>query len=142
MFELNDAVGLWSLFVSAFISSTLFPGGSEVLLLFLATQTQQSHLAIWGVASLGNTLGGMSTFLLGWWIARRFPHKTLDAEKHQRALLRVRKYGNPTLLFSWVPVIGDPLCLVAGWLKMPWLWALLFIAVGKVARYGVLLALT
>ena len=106
MFELSGSLGLWSLFISAFISSTLFPGGSEALLLYLATQTSQNHLAIWGVASLGNTLGGMSTFLLGWWIARRFPHRTLDNKKHQRALGQIRRYGNPALLFSWVPVIG------------------------------------
>lgn len=141
MFELDESAGLWSLFISAFISSTLLPGGSEVLLLYLASQTEQSISALWFVASLGNTLGGITSLLLGWWLSRRFPDKSLDEEKHQKALGQIRRFGSLILLLSWMPIIGDPLCFVAGWLKIPWFWAILFIAVGKALRYAALLLL-
>lgn len=139
MFELNESAGLWTLFLSAFLSSTLLPGGSEAVLLYLASQTSQNLLLLGLVASIGNTLGGLTSFGLGWWLANRFPDKTLDEEKHQKALERIRRYGSPILLLSWAPVIGDPLCLVAGWLKLSFWKACLFIAIGKAARYGALL---
>lgn len=139
MFEISESTGLWSLFFSAFISSTLLPGGSEVLLLYLASQADPNLLALWSVASLGNTLGGVTSLLMGWWIAVRFPAKTLNEDKHQKALGHLRRFGSPALLLSWLPVIGDPLCFVAGWLKLPVLWAILFIGLGKAARYGVML---
>ena len=141
MFELNASAGLWSLFASAFISSTLLPGGSEALLLYLASQTGHSSLVLLLVATLGNTLGGLTTYGLGWWVAKRFPGKVLDEKKHQRALQRTRRYGSPVLLLSWLPVIGDPLCFVAGWLKINLFKAFLFIAIGKAGRYAALLYL-
>ena len=54
-------------------------------------------------------------------------------------MTRIRTYGSPALLLSWLPVIGDPLCAAAGWLRVPWYRALLFIALGKIARYTVVL---
>ena len=63
-----DDFSLISLFISAFISSTLLPGGSEVLLIYMATQTDESLLSLWFAASLGNTLGGLTSWLLGYWL--------------------------------------------------------------------------
>jgi len=131
---------LWGLFLSAFVSSTLLPGGSEAVLLVLAAKTTTDKLLLLSVASLGNTLGGMSTWALGRIIAWRFPARRF-AEKEQRAIARIRRWGSPALLLSWLPVIGDPLCLAAGWLRIHWLPCLLFIAVGKAARYALLLLL-
>ena len=139
MFELNESSSLLSLFISAFISSTLFPGGSEVLFLYLASQTEHNWLALWLAATSGNVLGGLSTWLLGFWLAKRFPDKTLDEKKHRHALAIIRRYGSATLLFSWLPIIGDPLCFVAGWLKITLLKAAIFIAIGKAFRYALLL---
>jgi membrane protein YqaA with SNARE-associated domain len=92
------------------------------------------------VATLGNTLGGMSSWVIGRFIAWRFPARRFAA-KEQRAITRIQRWGSPALLFSWLPVIGDPLCLAAGWLRIDWLPSLVFIAVGKAVRYAVLLIL-
>ena len=78
------------------------------------------------IATLGNTLGGMSSYLIG---------RILPQKKDLRGLEAVRKYGSPALLLAWVPFIGDPLCVAAGWLRLnPWLSAL-FMGFGKFARY-------
>lgn len=137
----GDDYSLVSLFFSAFLSSTILPGSSEVVLFALATQGDLPHWNLLAVATAGNTLGGMSSWLLGWVIALRYPLTELSKPAHRRAVERVQQWGSPILLLSWVPVIGDPLCVAAGWLRMSWIGALLFIAVGKAFRYGVLLSL-
>lgn len=135
---IDSAWSLWGLFLSAFVSSTLLPGGSEAVLLLLAVKTAADKALLLSVASLGNTLGGMSTWALGRVIAWRFPARRF-AEKEQRAVARIQRWGSPVLLLSWLPLIGDPLCLAAGWLRIHWLPCLLFIAAGKTARYAVIL---
>lgn len=130
--------GVWGLFISAFISSTLLPGGSEALLLALALNGAHGPWLLLGVATAGNTLGGMTSWLLGRWLVHRFPLHQL-APKRQRAVARLHSYGSPLLLLSWLPVVGDPLCVAAGWLKINPFWSLLFIALGKGGRYAVLL---
>lgn len=141
MDELTREWGLWGLFLSAFISSTLLPGGSEALLLALALNGGHDPWLLLGVATLGNTLGGMSSWLLGRWLIHRFPLHELKPER-QRAVARLHRFGSPMLLLSWLPLIGDPLCVAAGWLKISPLWSLLFIALGKGGRYALLLWLT
>jgi membrane protein YqaA with SNARE-associated domain len=136
---LSEEWGLWGLFFSAFISSTILPGGSEVLLIALALKSDHSSLSLLLVATLGNTLGGMSSWLLGRIIAWRFPADKLKQVGQRRAIGHMQRWGSPILLLSWLPVIGDPLCVAAGWLRVkPWL-AMLFIALGKGGRYAVLL---
>jgi len=130
--------GLWGLFASAFISSTLLPGGSEVVLLTLAYHDSYSPVSLLAIATAGNALGGMSSWAIGWWLARRYPPEHLKPD-HQRAVARVRRWGRPILLLSWLPVVGDPLCVAAGWLRIHPLWSLLLIALGKGGRYAVLL---
>ncbi|MCG8091016.1 MAG: DedA family protein, partial [Candidatus Thiodiazotropha endolucinida] len=63
---------------------------------------------------MGNTLGGLSSWLIGWWLAKRFPQKGLKDQRQRQALERIGRYGSPALLLSWLPVVGDPLCLAAG----------------------------
>lgn len=132
-------ISLWGLFLSAFISSTLFPGGSEVVLGVLATERQYDPWLLLAIASFGNTLGALTTWLLGYLVARRLPLEARLSERRRRALARVRHWGSPALLLSWLPVVGDPLCFAAGFLGLPFLASLLFIALGKIARYAVLL---
>jgi membrane protein YqaA with SNARE-associated domain len=139
----NEAItdlSLWGLFVSAFVSSTLLPGGSEVLLAYLHSQQVQPWWLLWLVATAGNSLGGLTSWGLGWWLARRFPLKKLEDKKQQRALNHVQRWGSPALLMSWLPIIGDPLCLVAGWLRMNFWLCCLFIVLGKGVRYLLVLA--
>ena len=131
------AVGLGSLFASAFLSATLLPGGSELVLAFLADADNHHGVLLLVVASAGNTLGGMTSWLIG----RLIPPGRLQRPGLHPSVDRIRKYGRPVLLLSWVPIIGDPLCVAAGWLRVSWQWALLYIAIGKTARYAVVLLL-
>jgi membrane protein YqaA with SNARE-associated domain len=126
---MSEDASLWALFVSSFLAATLLPGGSEaVLFAVLKLHPGQYWLAL-GIATLGNTLGGMSSYLIG----RIIPQK-----KELRGLQAVQKYGSPALLLSWVPIVGDPLCVAAGWLRInPWL-AALFMGLGKFTRYLVI----
>ena len=136
-----DDLSLWGLFVSAFVSATLFPGGSEVVLPALGHGHHYSPGTLLGVATLGNTLGGMSTWLLGWLLAKRYPLDQPRPAKQQRAIALLKKWGSPLLLLSWLPIVGDPLCFAAGWLRMNGWLAALFIGAGKAARYAVILFL-
>ncbi len=119
------------LFTSAFVSATLLPGNSEAaLLLFLHAFPERSASAIL-VATVGNTLGGLTSY----WIGRVLP-RTPD----NRAITLLRRWGTPALLLSWTPLIGDLLCVGAGWLRLDARFSTLFIALGKAARYAVLAA--
>ncbi len=129
---------LWGLFVSAFLSATLLPGGSEVLLALLLREGEIPAPALWATATVGNVLGSLVTFAMGRLLARRVGRRLLDDPRHARALARLRRWGAAALLLAWLPVVGDPLCLVAGWLGMPWLTATAMIALGKGLRYALL----
>ena len=133
---MTETTSLWALFGSSFLAATLLPVSSEaVLFAVLKTQPEILWPAI-GVATLGNTLGGLSSYVIG----RVIPQKEVGG-RFTQGLARVRHYGAPVLLLSWLPVIGDPLCLAAGWLRLnPWYCAL-YIALGKFARYGVIAVL-
>ncbi len=135
---LNLSGGPLGLFIGSFLASTLLPGGSEAMLLWELHQTPESTGLLWGLATLGNTLGGLSSWLIGWWLARRFPNRGLHQEKQRRALARIARHGSPVLLLSWLPVIGDPLCLAAGWSGVRLLPATVYIGLGKALRYAVL----
>ena len=127
---MNESLGLGALFLSSFLAATLLPGGSELVLAgVLASGTATVWPAL-AVATLGNTLGGMSSYLVG----RLIPDRKIGA----KSLDWLRRRGAPVLLLSWVPLIGDALCLAAGWLRLnPW-WSALFIALGKFGRYWVI----
>ncbi len=139
MNELIDTWGLWGLFLSAFLSSTLLPGGSEAVLAALRLHDQHPPLALLAVATAGNTLGGLSSWLIGRLIARRWPAEQLAKPAQRRAVRWLERHGSPLLLLSWLPLVGDPLCLAAGWLRIGFCSALLFIALGKGARYAAIL---
>lgn len=120
------------LFVAAFISATVIPGGSEAVLLGAVAAQPNRTLEFVLIAMVGNTLGGMTGYLIG----RFIPEK----KKEGRALAWLHKYGIWAVFFSWVPLFGDALPVAAGWLRLnPWLTAL-FVALGKGARYAVLVA--
>lgn len=136
---LNMIDGPAGLFIGSFLASTLLPGGSEAMLLWALNESPERAGLLWGVASLGNTLGGLSSWLIGWWLARRFPGRGLHNERQRRALERVARYGSPALLLSWLPLIGDPLCLAAGWSGVRLLPAALFIGLGKAIRYALVI---
>jgi membrane protein YqaA with SNARE-associated domain len=127
--------GVWGLFFSAFISSTIAPGGSEAVLAYMVSEGFYDVKFLVFVAAIGNTLGAMTTWGLGALAARKFPVANLLPEKKQNALNLVKKKGIWVLFFSWLPVIGDALCFAGGWLKLPLLPACLVILSGKFGRY-------
>ena len=124
------------LFISAFISSTIAPGGSEAVLAYMVTSGHYQVELLVIVATIGNTLGAMTTWGLGVLAARKFPVATLLPEKKQKALNLVREKGIWTLFFTWMPVIGDVLCFAGGWLRLPFFQACLIILLGKLGRYA------
>lgn len=130
-----EAIGLWGLFVSAFISSTIAPGGSEAVLAYMVSEKLYNVDFMILLATIGNTLGALTTWFLGLIAARKFPAEELLANNKQKSLSIVKRWGIWTLLFSWLPVIGDGLCFAGGWLKLPFMLSCLNIFVGKAIRY-------
>jgi membrane protein YqaA with SNARE-associated domain len=129
----SGVLTLPGLFLSALISSTLLPGGSEALLALMVSQRGEWLVPV-TVATAGNVLGSMLTFVMGVWLRRRYPLRILTPGQ-ERARARLERYGPLALLLAWLPVIGDPLCLLAGWLRFHWLTSLVLIALGKTVRY-------
>lgn len=128
--------GLAGVFVSAFLAATIVPFSSEaVLFAFLRLHPEQAIAAI-SLATLGNTAGGMTSYVIG-----RFLPAKVEQKLEPRALGWLRRYGAPATLLAWLPVIGDALCVAAGWLRIAWLPALAFMAAGRLARYLVVAAL-
>lgn len=134
-------VSILALFVSAFISATLLPGGSEALLAWMIHQGGYpvTHLVL--SATAGNLLGSLVTFGMGALLRTRYPLKTLDKPQHQHARRWIERYGAFALLMAWLPIIGDPLCFVAGWLGVRFSLSVLTIALGKLLRYLVVAGL-
>jgi membrane protein YqaA with SNARE-associated domain len=133
----SDSLAYASLFGSSFLSATLLPGSSEVLLVALLIAKKTSVYGLLLAASLGNTLGGLTNIFLG----RLLPLKR-QGRWHDTAMTWLHRLGPAALLFSWLPVVGDLLCVLAGWLRFAWLPAMLFLAVGKTLRYIVIATAT
>lgn len=130
--DMDDAVSLWALFVASFLAATLLPGGSEAVLFAVLKFNPHQFWPALALATLGNTMGGMSSYLIGRLIPAHAGQKPL------KGLNWIKRFGSAILLLAWVPLIGDPLCVAAGWLRInPWL-AVLFMALGKFARYVVI----
>jgi len=126
-----DTVGLAGLFASSFLSATLLPGNSEIVFVALVHHAPELEGRALAVATLGNTLGGMTSYAVG---------RLVPAPRDSRAAASVARFGAPALLLSWVPVIGDGLCVAAGWLRQNVFAVALFMAAGKFARYWALAA--
>lgn len=128
---MSETTSLWALFAASFLAATLLPGGSEAALYaVLKLNPEQAWLAL-AVGTTGNTLGGMTSYVIG---------RIIPPAKSLKGIDTVRTWGSPALLLAWLPVVGDPLCVAAGWLRLnPWL-AALFMAIGKFARYAVIAA--
>ena len=132
---MSDALSLASLFASSFLSATLLPGNSEVVLVaMLLSGVSQPWLLVL-IATMGNSLGGLTNVILG----RFFPLRE-KSRWQEKAVGWLKRYGAATLLLSWMPVIGDLLCLLAGWMRISWGPVLFFLCLGKALRY-VLVAL-
>ena len=134
---MSSTLALISLFGSSFLSATLLPGNSEILLVGLLTAGSASPILLVLAASFGNTLGGITNIIIGRFLPKLKPQRGLET-----ALGWLNRFGPAALLLSWLPVVGDVLCVLAGWLRMPWGPSLLFLLIGKTVRYGVLTLIT
>ena len=126
--------GLSTVFVVAFISATLLPLGSEPAVFGLVTLNPHLFWPAILVATAGNALGGALTWAMGLashQVVDRFQH----SRHHLKALDWLERIGPKACLLSWLPVIGDPLCAVAGWLKLPFWPCMVYMTIGKFARY-------
>jgi membrane protein YqaA with SNARE-associated domain len=120
---------LWSLFAGSLLAATLVPVSSELM---LAAVLRLHPDLLWPallVATAGNTAGGMISYAMG----RFIPHR--HTIRHEDKL---RRWGAPALLMAWTPLVGDALCVAAGWLRLNWWQCLIWMALGKAARYGVI----
>jgi membrane protein YqaA with SNARE-associated domain len=146
-------VGLPAVFVIALISATLLPLGSEPAVFGYVKLAPDMFWAAILVATAGNVVGGM----IDWWMGHearkayvryRWKHRHTthvhDESKHRKPKLsdawfgRMRRFGPPVLLLSWLPAVGDPLCAVAGWLRLRWVPCLMWMTIGKLLRYVVM----
>jgi membrane protein YqaA with SNARE-associated domain len=134
--------GYVGLFVASFLAATLLPGASEMLLAGLLAAGREP-LALWLWATTGNTLGSVVNWVLGRYLLRFqdrrwFPFRAGTLGRAQRGFQR---YGVWSLLFAWVPVLGDPLTFVAGTMRVRFEVFVALTALGKGARYAILLGL-
>lgn len=134
----------WGLFLAAFGAATLLPLQSEAVLVGLLLHEPDALVLLLLVATLGNVLGSIVNWLLGralerWRDKRWFPFSAAQLEKARQ---RYQRWGHWSLLLSWMPVIGDPLTLIAGILREPFWRFVLLVTLAKGARYLVLAALT
>jgi membrane protein YqaA with SNARE-associated domain len=126
--------GLSTLFVAAFISATLVPVGSEAVLFGLLRLNPEQFWNAVFVATAGNTLGGA----VDWWMgygAHQVVDKYSHSRSHVKAIEWLERLGPKACLLAWLPIVGDPLCAVAGWLRMPFWPCVGYMLIGKFLRY-------
>ena len=138
---ISESLDLLGLFIGAFLAATVLPMSSEIALGAMALADRASPVVLLVVASAGNISGSVVNWLLGRFLItfRDRPWFPVGAEALEKAADRFRRYGLWSLLFAWVPIIGDPLTLAAGLLRAPFLPFLVLVTIGKTARYAALL---
>lgn len=126
--------GLSTVFIIAFVSATLLPLGSEPAVIALVKLDPWLFWPAVFVATAGNTLGGIVTYWMGYGAERAYEKVALH-KPEARALQWLRRFGAKACLMSWLPIVGDPLCAVAGWMQLPFWPCVVYMAIGKFARY-------
>ncbi len=117
---------LGSLLIASFLASTLIPLSSEAALFAVLKLHDGLLWPAVGIATLGNTLGGLTSYFIGRYIGAKKPLQQVE---------KLRRYGAPVLLLAWLPLVGDALCVAAGWLRLHWIPVALWQALGRFARY-------
>ena len=133
--------GLSTVFVVAFISATLLPLGSEPAVFGLVKLNPSLFWPAVLMATAGNTLGGAFTWWNGYGAERAYERLKHRKPPNARALRWLQRLGAKACLLSFLPVVGDPLCAVAGWLKLPFWPCVAYMAIGKFGRYFVMTVL-
>ncbi len=130
--------GYLGLFVISFLAATILPLSSELVLTSLLLNDLSPELLVI-IATIGNVLGALTNYGLGFWASKAVVQKWLrmSEAEFEKAEGRFNKYGLAALLFAWVPVIGDPLTVIAGILRVNLLWFVILVTAGKFLRYFV-----
>lgn len=131
----------WLMFASSFLSATLLPGNSEVVFSGLAgayVLAEKTPLWLLLVATFGNSLGSITTLLIAYRLPKPKPEQ-LQRPSARWALMQSQRYGVWVLLLSWLPVVGDLFCALAGWLRFSLWQSIILITLGKAVRYALLL---
>ncbi len=128
--------GYPALFLLSFLASTLVPLGSEWLLAVLLLNGFDASIVV-AIATIGNSCGALTTYAVGLWGGPFLVQRILRVshESQQRAEQFFSRYGSWALLFSWLPVVGDPLCLAGGVLHTSFWRFIILVTVGKFVRY-------
>ncbi|HSR01196.1 MAG TPA: YqaA family protein [Methylophilaceae bacterium] len=132
-------LGYIGLFIASFLAATILPISSELVLgALLVNGLPMVSLIV--IATVGNVLGSLLNYSLGYWASLGVVKKWLKLSEVQflKAERRFKKYGILSLLFAWVPIIGDPITLVAGILRIPMIWFVILVTIGKLMRYMVI----
>ena len=132
------AVGLPAVFLIALISATLLPMGSEPAVFALIKADPAMFWPAILIATLGNTLGGGISWVMGHGAAKGYERWKRHAPNNPKLLTLMQRFGPKACLLSWLPVVGDPLCAVAGWLRLPLLPCLVYMGIGKFLRYVIM----
>ena len=135
--------GFYSLFILSFLASTLVPLGSEWLLVAMLLSKSDPFTAV-GIASAGNYLGALSTYWIGLYGGDFLKRRVLrmDEKSTQKAEKFYARFGSYSLLLSFLPIVGDPLCLIGGVLRVGFIRFSLLVFSGKLARYAAVAWLT
>jgi membrane protein YqaA with SNARE-associated domain len=123
-------VGLSSIFFISLLSATLLPIGSEPAVFAVVKANGDLFWPAIAVATVGNTIGGIIDYWMGYGAKQAFA-----TERESRWFGWLQRYGAKTMVLAWLPGIGDPLCTLAGWLKLPFWPSVIYMAVGKFLRY-------
>lgn len=132
---------LSTVFLVALLSSTLLPMGSEPVVFGLIRLNPALFWPVVAAATAGGTVGGGITWLMGYGAERAYEKVARHPPRERRALAWLERFGPRACLLAWLPGVGDPLCAVAGWLRLPFWPCLAWMAVGKLARYVVFTAI-
>jgi membrane protein YqaA with SNARE-associated domain len=134
---------LSSLLLSAFLAATILPGGSEIILAKLVLFNDYSNSLLLSIATIGNVFGSLINYILGLYLAKLQGKKFIPITKQQiKKYSKIyQKYGIYSLLFAFLPIIGDPLTIIAGIFRANiWLF-LLFVTIGKFIRYVLIISI-
>ncbi|MFZ6690577.1 YqaA family protein [Undibacterium sp. SXout20W] len=123
-------VGLISVFLISFISATLIPLGSEPAVFAVIKANPGLFWSVLIVATIGNTLGGVVDYAMGYAAKQAF-----NRERESFWFSWLKHFGAKTMLLGWLPIIGDPICTLAGWLRLPFWPSVAYMAIGKFLRY-------
>jgi len=127
--------GLSTVFIVALVSATLLPLGSEPAVFGLIKLNPDLFWPAVLVATAGNTVGGAITWWMGYGAERAYERLAHHSPTQLRALRWLERFGPKACLLAWLPVVGDPLCAVAGWLRLAFWPCVFYMAIGKFMRY-------